>query len=198
MDFSFDCFKPSGTPIPKWPMHKRPPLNAMHKCSCSMISSAVKIQLDFFFSPSVPFYLNKIKLLKIVCHWFLFHILKDWSSQSSTPQNGYHMMDNDINMLLQHLDYCKQSDTDLSLTKWRVSPLLTHNDTVRVFFLNYLKNAQPEPANWNSECFMLNNFISLLDFKTYSRFWIRASHSLLLGSTISENSNCMSNLSNCQ
>lgn len=136
MDFSFDCFKPSGTPIPKWPMHKRPPLNAMHKCSCSMISSAVKIHCT-------TFYLIKIQLLKIVCHWFLFHILKDWSSQSSTPQNGYHMMDNDINMLLQHLDYCTQSDTKLSLTKWRVSPLLTYNGKVHIyktcFFLLFKK-----------------------------------------------------------
>lgn len=67
----------------------------------------------------MPFY-HQFKQFQIVfpSASFMFHISEEErSTQANTPQNGYHMIDNDINMLLQHLNYCTQTDTELSLPK---------------------------------------------------------------------------------
>lgn len=60
-------------------------------------------------------------------------------------------LDDDINMLLQHLNYCTQSDTKLSLTKWLRNESFTYIQKAKcVFtrqdlFLFCMNNAYPEP-----------------------------------------------------
>lgn len=77
------------------------------------------------------------------------------------------MMDNDINMLLQHLNFCTQTDTKLSLAKWLRSESFTYIQKAKCVFTRQefsFNNAHPEPSLTvlqQLHFFMLNNFIVL-------------------------------------